>query len=168
MSQSTLFKKFITKKIQNKHVFVVYKQQFNNKSSISTPLQICTNSYETSFFILNYYIDELYKTKTIISPKLFKLLNSKKSIQTKINAIILEYNNLFGPNNNENYYSINEFKFRLMKKDNMIYHKIIQKQLRHNKHRIHYTLRDYNNFYNLVNYIHSNNTIKIYHSKLQQ
>jgi hypothetical protein len=160
MSHSTLFKKIISKKVQNKYVFVLYKNKFNNKSSVSTPLQVCTNSYETSFFILNYYINELYKTKTIISQQLFKLLNSKKSIQTKINAIILEYNNLFGPNNKEDYYSINNFTFQLLPQKHILLHKIIKKQIKHNKYFIKYTLHDYKIFYNLLNYMYPNNFTK--------
>ena len=148
MSQSPLFKKIISKKIQNKYAFILYKQQYNN-SSKSTPLQICYNNYETSFYILQHYINELYKTKIIISPDLLLLLNSKKSIQTKINAIIFEYNNLFGPNNLlRDRFNINEFKFRLVRSDNIIFHKIVRKQIKHNPSNIQFTLRDYNKFYN--------------------
>ena len=153
MSQSALLKKIISKKIQNKYIFILYKQQYKNTSSEATPLQVCYNNYETSRLILQYYINELYKTRTIISPCLLKLLNSKKSIQTKINAIILEYNNLFGPyDSSEDYYSINEFKFKLINPNSMIYHKIIRKQLKHNRYNIKFTLRDYNSFYKYIQY----------------
>lgn len=147
MSQSSLFKKISSKKIQNKYAFILYKQQYN-KSNKSTPLKICHNHNEVSYFILQCYINELCKTKTVISPALLKLLNSKKSIRTKINHITLEYKNLFSSFNNVN---INEFKFKLLRNDNMLYHKILRKQLKTINYNLMYTLKDYNNFYNYIN-----------------
>ena len=143
MSQSALLKKIASKKIQNKYAFILYKQQYNIPSK-STPLKICHSYQETSFFILHYYINELCQTKTIICPELLKLLNSKKSIQTKINAITLEYKNLFESLDNLN---INEFKFKLVRNDNMIYHKILRKQLKKSNYKIYFTLHNYNYFY---------------------
>lgn len=127
MSQSNLFKKIASKKIQNKYAFILYKQQYNN-SSKSTPLRICHSHHQVSLYILQLYINELCKNKIVVCPSLLKLLHSKKSIQTKINAITLEYKNLFGNLNNLN---INEFKFKLVRNDNMIYHRILKKQLKH-------------------------------------
>lgn len=150
MSQSTLFKNIASNKIQNKYVFILYKQEYNDPNK-STPLKICYNHREVSYFILQCYINELCKTKIVISPSLLKILNSKKSIRTKINAIILEYKNLF-PNNSflKKYYNINEFKFRLVRNDNMLYHKILRKQLKTSNYNIQFTLKDYNNFYNHI------------------
>lgn len=146
MSQSALLKKMVSRKIQNKYAFILYKQQYNNPSK-STTLKICHSYQETSFFILQYYINELCKTRTVICPTLLELLNSKKSIQTKINAIILEYNNLFCNNLSQQYFKINEFKFKLVRHDNIIYHKILRKQFKQNNSNIQFTLRNYNYFY---------------------
>lgn len=150
MSQSSLFKKIASEKIQNKYAFILYKQKYNDPNKY-TPLKICHNHHEVSYFILQCYINELCKTKTVISPSLLKILNSKKSIRTKINAIVLEYKNLF-PNNSflKKYYNINEFNFRLVKNDNMIYHKILRKQLKTSNYNIQFTLTDYNTFYNYI------------------
>lgn len=148
MSHSNLFKNITSKKIQNKYAFILYKQQYNN-SNKSTVLKLCHSQHEAYFFILQYYINELCKTKTVISPSLLKLLNSKKSIRTKVNCIIAEYKNLFDVFHS-NFININEFKFRLVRNDNMIYHKIIQKQFKKSNYKIQFTLLDYNIFYNYI------------------
>ena len=157
MSQSLLFKNIVSKNLTKSYIFIVYKQQYkNNKTtnnSTITPLQICYNHKTTLQVILNYYINELYKTKTIICPKLLHILNSKKPIESKLNSIKLEYNNMFENNpdicNSDTFESnIFEFKYKLVPK-NILSVKIFQHEIRKklNKHKIKYSLYDYNLFY---------------------
>lgn len=149
MSQSNLFKKIMFKKIQNKYAFILYQHPYNNPNK-SIDLKICNSHHEVYSSILQFYINELYKTKTVIRRPLLKILNSKKSKRTKINAILLEFKHLFLSSQSLN---INQFKFRLVKNDNLIYYKIIRKQLKTSKYKIQFTLKDYNNFYTYINNI---------------
>lgn len=148
MSQSNLFKKIVSKKITKNYIFIVYKQQYKNKNSTITPLQICYNHKTTLQVILNYYINELYKTKTIICPELLHILNSKRPIESKLNSIKIEYNNIFQIQSNMFDSNVSEFKYKLVPK-NILSVKFFQHQIRKklNKDNIKYSLYDYNIFY---------------------